>query len=79
MTVLSIFKDKGDGADAEPGAQEEDGFIQDEIYKSRLASIKRVSSFVMSCCSFDCYNILILNVEFACMTYLSYHKFMNSV
>lgn len=46
--MVSIFKDKGDGADAEPGAQEEDSFIQDEIYKSRLASIKRVSSFVMS-------------------------------
>ncbi|KAK9280371.1 hypothetical protein L1049_014060 [Liquidambar formosana] len=33
--------DKGDGIDAETGAQEEDILIQDEIYKSRLASIKR--------------------------------------
>lgn len=48
------FKDKGDGSDAEPGAQEEDSFIQDEIYKSRLASIKRVSSFVISCCLYKC-------------------------
>ncbi|KAA8550116.1 hypothetical protein F0562_001800 [Nyssa sinensis] len=33
--------DKGDGIDAETGVQEEDIIIQDEIYKSRLASIKR--------------------------------------
>lgn len=33
--------DKGDGSDAESGAPEEDIIIQDEIYKSRLASIKR--------------------------------------
>ncbi|XP_023516144.1 serine/threonine-protein kinase TOUSLED-like isoform X3 [Cucurbita pepo subsp. pepo] len=39
--------DKGDGADAEPGAQEEDSFIQDEIYKSRLASIKREEETVL--------------------------------
>ncbi|XP_022134877.1 serine/threonine-protein kinase TOUSLED isoform X3 [Momordica charantia] len=39
--------DKGDGADAEPGAQEEDSFIQDEIYKSRLASIKREEETIL--------------------------------
>lgn len=33
--------DKGDGIDAETGVQEEDFLIHDEIYKSRLASIKR--------------------------------------
>ncbi|KAM7528465.1 hypothetical protein LguiB_031875 [Lonicera macranthoides] len=33
--------DKSDGTDAEAGVQEEDFLIQDEIYKSRLASIKR--------------------------------------
>ncbi|EPS68097.1 hypothetical protein M569_06674 [Genlisea aurea] len=33
--------DKGDVSDIESGAQEEDTVIQDEIYKSRLASIKR--------------------------------------
>ncbi|TYH36572.1 hypothetical protein ES332_D13G274200v1 [Gossypium tomentosum] len=33
--------DKGDASDAESSAQEEDVLIQDEIYKSRLASIKR--------------------------------------
>ncbi|XAR60228.1 Non-specific serine/threonine protein kinase [Bertholletia excelsa] len=33
--------DKGDTVDAEMGSQEEDLVIQDEIYKSRLASIKR--------------------------------------
>ncbi|GAB4824572.1 hypothetical protein Ancab_007445 [Ancistrocladus abbreviatus] len=33
--------DKSDGADVEQGVQEEDFLIQDEIYKSRLASIKR--------------------------------------
>ncbi|KAL4325181.1 hypothetical protein GQ457_11G019200 [Hibiscus cannabinus] len=33
--------DKGDASDVESGAQEEDILIQDEIYKSRLASIKR--------------------------------------
>ena len=35
--------DKSDGTDSESGAQEED-VIPDEIYKSRLASIKRVCS-----------------------------------
>lgn len=38
-----MFEDKGDASDAEASAQEEDVLIQDEIYKSRLASIKRVS------------------------------------
>lgn len=38
-----MLEDKGDVTDAEPGAQEEDILILDEIYKSRLASIKRVS------------------------------------
>ncbi|OVA00864.1 Protein kinase domain [Macleaya cordata] len=33
--------DKGDGSDAETGIPEEDFLIQDEICKSRLASIKR--------------------------------------
>lgn len=33
--------DKGDGSESESGAPEEDVVIQDEIYKSRLASIKR--------------------------------------
>ncbi|XP_076944039.1 serine/threonine-protein kinase TOUSLED-like [Bidens hawaiensis] len=33
--------DKGDGTEAELGLSEEDIIIQDEIYKSRLASIKR--------------------------------------
>ncbi|KAG5517239.1 hypothetical protein RHGRI_037855 [Rhododendron griersonianum] len=33
--------DKGDAIDAEAGSHEEDFLIQDEIYKSRLASIKR--------------------------------------
>lgn len=39
--------DKGDGTDVEPGAQEEDSFIQDEIYKSRLASIKREEETIL--------------------------------
>ncbi|PWA57636.1 hypothetical protein CTI12_AA406970 [Artemisia annua] len=38
---IQIQGDKGDGSDAESGAPEEDIIIQDEIYKSRLASIKR--------------------------------------
>ncbi|KAM0030418.1 putative protein kinase TLK family [Helianthus debilis subsp. tardiflorus] len=33
--------DKGDGSEGESGGPEEDVIIQDEIYKSRLASIKR--------------------------------------
>lgn len=33
--------DKGDAIDAETGGHEEDVLIQDEIYKSRMASIKR--------------------------------------
>ncbi|KAI7743484.1 hypothetical protein M8C21_011247 [Ambrosia artemisiifolia] len=33
--------DKGDGSEGESGGPEEDAIIQDEIYKSRLASIKR--------------------------------------
>lgn len=34
-------QDKGDGSESESGGPEEDVIIQDEIYKSRLASIKR--------------------------------------
>ncbi|XP_021720607.1 serine/threonine-protein kinase TOUSLED-like [Chenopodium quinoa] len=39
--------DKSDGGDLESGTQEEDYFIQDEIYKSRLASIKREEEVVL--------------------------------
>lgn len=39
--------DKGDTVDAEIGLQEEDFLIQDEIYKSRLASIKREEEVIM--------------------------------
>ncbi|XWS71367.1 hypothetical protein CRYUN_Cryun03dG0132700 [Craigia yunnanensis] len=39
--------DKGDASDAEPGAQEEDILILDEIYKSRLACIKREEESVL--------------------------------
>ncbi|KAK4440536.1 Serine/threonine-protein kinase TOUSLED [Sesamum alatum] len=39
--------DKGDSAETEGGVQEEDLLIQDEIYKSRLASIKREEEAVM--------------------------------
>ncbi|XVE59711.1 hypothetical protein DITRI_Ditri05aG0068100 [Diplodiscus trichospermus] len=39
--------DKGDASDAESGAQEEDILILDEIYKSRLACIKREEESVL--------------------------------
>ncbi|KAG6682147.1 hypothetical protein I3842_13G123900 [Carya illinoinensis] len=39
--------DKGDAADTEIGLQEEDSLIQDEIYRSRLASIKREEEVIM--------------------------------
>ncbi|KAK6163668.1 hypothetical protein DH2020_000532 [Rehmannia glutinosa] len=39
--------DKGDIAETEGGVQEEDILIQDEIFKSRLASIKREEETVM--------------------------------
>ncbi|XP_057808131.1 serine/threonine-protein kinase TOUSLED isoform X2 [Salvia miltiorrhiza] len=39
--------DKGEVADAEGGVQEEDILMQDEIFKSRLASIKREEEAVM--------------------------------
>ncbi|XP_010520498.1 PREDICTED: serine/threonine-protein kinase TOUSLED-like isoform X3 [Tarenaya hassleriana] len=39
--------DKGDGTDTESGGQEEDYLIQDEIYKSRLASIKREEEVIL--------------------------------
>uniref|UniRef100_A0A6M2F6I5 Protein kinase domain-containing protein n=1 Tax=Populus davidiana TaxID=266767 RepID=A0A6M2F6I5_9ROSI len=39
--------DKGDGTDAESGAQEEDFLIQDEIFKSRLMSMKREEETVL--------------------------------
>ncbi|KAL9235392.1 hypothetical protein vseg_010153 [Gypsophila vaccaria] len=39
--------DKSDGGDTESGNQEEDFLIQDEIYKSRLASIKREEEVVL--------------------------------
>lgn len=40
--LLLCLEDKGDGSDHETGIPEEDFLIQDEICKSRLASIKRV-------------------------------------
>ncbi|GER53084.1 protein kinase superfamily protein [Striga asiatica] len=39
--------DKGDASESEGGVQEEDILIQDEIFKSRLASIKREEEAVM--------------------------------
>ncbi|XP_050223626.1 serine/threonine-protein kinase TOUSLED isoform X2 [Mercurialis annua] len=39
--------DKGDGPDGESGIQEEDFLIQDEILKSRLASIKREEETIL--------------------------------
>ncbi|KAJ9189120.1 hypothetical protein P3X46_000451 [Hevea brasiliensis] len=39
--------DKGDGTDADSGVQEEDFLIQDEIFKSRLASIKREEEIIL--------------------------------
>lgn len=39
--------DKGDTVDAETGIQEEDVLIHDEIYKSRIASIKREEEVIM--------------------------------
>ncbi|XP_024463739.2 serine/threonine-protein kinase TOUSLED isoform X3 [Populus trichocarpa] len=39
--------DKGDGTDAESGVQEEDFLIQDEIFKSRLVSMKREEETIL--------------------------------
>ncbi|KAK4279195.1 hypothetical protein QN277_016941 [Acacia crassicarpa] len=39
--------DKGEGADADTVLQEDEVIIQDEIYKSRLASIKREEEVIM--------------------------------
>ncbi|XP_054797300.1 serine/threonine-protein kinase TOUSLED isoform X2 [Prosopis cineraria] len=39
--------DKGEGTDADTGLQEDEVIIQDEIYKSRLASIKREEEVIM--------------------------------
>lgn len=39
--------DKSDGADVELGSQEDDFFIQDEIFKSRLASIRREEEIIL--------------------------------
>ncbi|KAI4386161.1 hypothetical protein MLD38_004120 [Melastoma candidum] len=39
--------DKGDGADGENGLLDDDIFIQDEIYKSRIASIKREEESIL--------------------------------
>jgi hypothetical protein len=41
---FSLVEDKGDGIDAEAGMLE-DILRQEEIYKCRLASIKRVSCY----------------------------------
>jgi hypothetical protein len=41
---FSMVEDKGDGIDAEAGMLE-DILRQEEIYKCRLASIKRVSCY----------------------------------
>ncbi|MBA0704182.1 hypothetical protein Golax_016454 [Gossypium laxum] len=46
--VLAIpCTDKGDATDAESGVQEEDILFQDEIHKSRLASIKREEESIL--------------------------------
>ncbi|KAK4482765.1 hypothetical protein RD792_009933 [Penstemon davidsonii] len=42
-----FIADKGDVAETEGGIQEEDILIQDEIYKSRIASIKREEEAVL--------------------------------
>ncbi|XP_065866829.1 serine/threonine-protein kinase TOUSLED isoform X2 [Euphorbia lathyris] len=39
--------DKGDGTDAESGSQEEEFLFQDEIFKSRLSSIKREEEIIL--------------------------------
>jgi len=44
LFVFSFVEDKGDGTDAE-AALPEDILIHDEIYKCRLASLKRVSCY----------------------------------
>ncbi|GFZ19776.1 protein kinase superfamily protein [Actinidia rufa] len=41
LGFLVLLINKGDTVDTETGSQEEDFLLQDEIYKSRLASIKR--------------------------------------
>ncbi|XP_044483463.1 serine/threonine-protein kinase TOUSLED-like isoform X2 [Mangifera indica] len=46
-TLKKRQSDKGDTVDTESGIQEEDFFIQDEIYKSRLASIKREEEIIL--------------------------------
>jgi len=43
------YEGKGDGTDAESGPQE-DFLIQDEIFKSRLVSIKHASHSLSPCC-----------------------------
>lgn len=43
MAFFFSIPDKGEVAEAEGAVQEEDILMQDEIFKSRLASIKRVS------------------------------------
>ena len=42
-----LLAGKGDGSDVEAEISEEDFLMQDEICKSRLASIKRVHLFVL--------------------------------
>lgn len=44
VLAFSLVEDKGDGTDAEAGLPE-DILIHDEIYKSRLACLKRVSCY----------------------------------
>lgn len=62
--ILFCLEDKGDGSDAEIGISEEDYLIQDEICKSRLASIKRVSFLCSFSYSFpDIYMLLNWNAE----------------
>lgn len=53
MMTMSCDTDKGEGTDADSGFQEDEVIIQDEIYKSRLASIKRV------CCYLSAYFLLL--------------------
>ena len=59
-----IIADKVDGTDSEAGVQEDDSLIQDEIYKSRLACIKRVCLFLILLLDKIFVNVVTFSIKF---------------
>lgn len=59
------MSDKGDGTDSETGGQEDD-FLHDELFRSRLGTIKRVWLFLIVLFSFYLFFCLVRELTLPC-------------